>query len=56
MAGDGHAGVSAFFVRPTGDTPFQAVATRPDWFLVPRGPTAVARMDPKRLADLGQLP
>jgi hypothetical protein len=35
------------------------VATGPDgkiWFLVPGGPTAVARMDPQRLADLGDLP
>jgi streptogramin lyase len=47
-----------FFVRPSFSTGFQALATGPDgklWFVVDRGPVAIARMDPTRVAEIGAL-
>jgi hypothetical protein len=47
-----------YFVRPTLSTGFQALATGPDhklWFLIDRGPVALARLDPVRLAEIGGL-
>jgi streptogramin lyase len=51
--------VDEFFVRATSTTGYKALAAGPDgkvWFLEDRGPIAVARMDPRRLVELGALP
>jgi len=48
-----------FPVRPVDSTGYQALAAGPDepiWFLEDQGPIALARLDPQRLAELGQLP
>jgi streptogramin lyase len=48
-----------FTVRPVESTGYAALAAGPDgkiWFLEDQGPIAVARLDPPRLAELGQLP
>jgi streptogramin lyase len=48
--------VREYHVRPTLTTGFNAIAPGPDGtisFLVDRGPTAVARIDPRRLLELG---
>jgi streptogramin lyase len=48
-----------FPVRPVESTGYRALAAGPDgkvWFLEDQGPIALARLDPQRLAQLGQLP
>ena len=50
--------IQEFFVRASRSTGFQALATGPDgklWFLLDRGPLAMARMDPLRLAQIGAI-
>jgi hypothetical protein len=53
-----HGHSNEFFVREARSVGYEALATGPDskiWFLEDGGPTAVGRLDPRRLTQLGEL-